>query len=133
MPRRKVLYALCAALAVAAAGVTAAAQTANVTRTIVSRIDYPGDRYVTILATAEIAGGATVAMHTHPGVENSYVLAGEGEFMMQGKPDRHVAAGDAFQIPPGVPHGVRNGPAPMRLVTTYVVEKDKPLATPAPK
>ena len=44
---------------------------------------------------------------------------------------RRYAAGEGFQVPPGVPHSGRNGPAVSRLAITYVVEKDKPLASPA--
>jgi hypothetical protein len=32
-----------------------------------------------------------------------------------------------------VPHGARNGDKPTRLLVTYVVDKDKPLASPAPE
>ena len=35
--------------------------------------------------------------------------------------------------PPEVPHSVRNGPEKCRVVTTYIVEKDKLLASPAPE
>jgi hypothetical protein len=43
-----------------------------------------------------------------------------------------VKAGEGFQIPPDTPHG---GGKPIeakaRLLVTYVVEKGKPLASPA--
>ena len=42
-----------------------------------------------------------------------------------------LAPGDGFQIPPRTPHGGKNGPAKTVLVGTYVVEKGKPLASPA--
>jgi quercetin dioxygenase-like cupin family protein len=51
---------------------------------------------------------------------------------VKGEADRMVGPGDGFQIPPEVPHGVRNGPARTRVAIVYVVEKDKPLASPAP-
>jgi quercetin dioxygenase-like cupin family protein len=128
--------ALCAGLGLLAAGVdagAAAAQTAGITRTILKRIEFPGNNYVTILARAEIAPGGLVARHTHPGVETSYVLAGHGTLLVQGRADQAVGPGDDFQIPPLVPHSARNGDAAMVIVTTYVVEKDKPLASPAPE
>jgi hypothetical protein len=34
-------------------------------------------------------------------------------------------------VPPGVPHGGRNGPRPSKLAATFIVEQDKPLASPA--
>jgi hypothetical protein len=36
-------------------------------------------------------------------------------------------------VPYAVPHLLRNGPARTRVVSVYVVEKDKPLASPAPE
>jgi quercetin dioxygenase-like cupin family protein len=44
-----------------------------------------------------------------------------------------VKAGDGFQVAPETPHGARNGDKPTKLIVTYVVEKDKPLASPAPE
>jgi len=43
-----------------------------------------------------------------------------------------IKAGDAFQIPAETPHaGGKPGDAKSRLLITYVVEKGKPLASPA--
>lgn len=127
--------ALCAALGLVASRAGAQserAQTSGVTRSILQKTEFPGDRYATILMAVEIAPGATVARHTHPGVESAYVLDGGGELKVQGQPDRTVKAKDGFQIPAGVPHSFQGGQQPTRLVITYVVEKDKPLASPAP-
>lgn len=125
--------ALCAALGLTATVAEAeSGATSGITRKVLQRIEYPGDRYVTLLVSAVIAPGALVARHTHPGVESTYILEGGGTFAMQGQPDRPIMAGDSFQIPPLVPHAVRNGPATTRVATCYVVEKDKPLASPAP-
>lgn len=128
--------ALCAGLGLIAGTAdprVAAAQTAGITRTILRRIEFPGDRYVTILARAEIGPGGIVARHTHPGVETSYVLEGKGTLQVKGRDDQAVGPGDTFQIPELVPHAARNGDMRMVIVTTYVVEKDKPLASPAPE
>jgi mannose-6-phosphate isomerase-like protein (cupin superfamily) len=52
---------------------------------------------------------------------------------MEGKPPLKVKAGDGFVIPGGTKHDARNtGTQPLKLVGVYVVEKGKPLATPAP-
>ena len=70
---------------------------------------------------------------THPGDEISYVLAGEGEILMDGNPPLKVKPGDGFIIPGGTKHDAHNtGTQPLRLVGVYVIEKGKPLATPAP-
>jgi quercetin dioxygenase-like cupin family protein len=116
-----------------AAGVPAAhAQQTGLTRTPLQQVDFP-DKYATQSFLVTIAPKATVARHTHPGVEMAYVVAGEGILSVDGEPDREVKAGDSWAVPAGKPHGARNtGSKPMKLVATYVVEKDKPLATPAP-
>jgi quercetin dioxygenase-like cupin family protein len=75
----------------------------------------------------------TIARHTHPGIESSYVLEGGFELPVQGQPTRMLKAGDGFQIPPETPHaGGKPGDKKSRLATTYVVEKGKPLASPVP-
>jgi quercetin dioxygenase-like cupin family protein len=82
---------------------------------------------------AEIAPGATVPRHTHPGVESAYVVEGEGDFFMGSEPAKHLKVGDAYQMPAGMPHSVRNGNQMTKLIITLVYEKDKPLASPAPE
>jgi quercetin dioxygenase-like cupin family protein len=82
---------------------------------------------------AEIQAGATVARHTHPGTESAYIIAGGGELLVMGQSARQVAAGDGFQVPPDTPHSLRNGTKPTVIAATYMVEKGKPLASPAPE
>ncbi len=128
-----VLCAMCAAGGVLAAQVGVSAQSPGFTRTVLNRIEYPGDTMVTIQVLVEIDPNALVPRHTHPGVESGYILEGGGTFGMKGQADRSVSAGDAFQVPYQVPHLLKNGPKKTRVLTVYVVEKDKPLATPAPE
>jgi quercetin dioxygenase-like cupin family protein len=115
------------------AGAPAAhAQQSGLTRTPLQSIDFP-DNYTTASFVVTIAPKAKVARHTHPGVEMGYVLSGEGTLSVDGQPDRKVKAGDSWAIPGGTPHAaVNTGSKPEKLVVTYVVEKGKPLATPAP-
>jgi quercetin dioxygenase-like cupin family protein len=76
--------------------------------------------------------GATVARHTHPGIESTYVMEGEIELPIQGRPTQTMKAGEAFQIPPETPHaGGKASSAKTRLMINYIVEKGKPLASPA--
>jgi quercetin dioxygenase-like cupin family protein len=89
--------------------------------------------YVTINMEVEIDAGVTVARHTHPGIESSYVLEGGFELPVQGQPTRMLKAGDGFQIPPETPHaGGKPGEKKSRIAITDVVEKGKPLVSPAP-
>jgi len=107
-------------------------QTAGLQRTVVHKADVSVPGREAVIARVELAPGVAAGRHTHPGDEISYVVDGEGDILMEGKPTRHVKAGDGFVIPGGVIHDAKNtGSAPLKLVGVYVVEKDKPLATPA--
>jgi len=128
--------AICTAtglVATAASAQTAApTTTAGVTRKILSQIDGPTPGYVTIIAEATIDAGNVVARHTHPGIESGYVLEGNLELPIQGQPTRSLKPGDSFQVPVATPHaGGKASDAKIRVLSTYVVEKDKPLASPA--
>lgn len=108
------------------------APTPGLKRKILSQTDGPMAGYVTVIAEVEIDAGVMVGRHTHPGIESGYVVAGEIELPVQGVPTRSLKAGDGFQIPPNTPHaGAKNGPKMTKVVSTYVVEKGKPLASPA--
>jgi quercetin dioxygenase-like cupin family protein len=134
--RRFGACAVCAAIGLTASEVkaeTQGIQTSGTTRTILSKTEFPGDKYITLLVLGEVPPGATVARHTHPGVESAFVLEGEGVFSVKGQPDRQFKAMDGLQIQPETPHGLRNGNKTSRFAITYVVEKDKPLASPAPE
>ena len=108
------------------------AASGGVTRKILSKTDGPAPGYETLLVEATIEAGVSVGRHTHPGVESAYVLEGGFELPVQGQPTRVIKAGDGFQIPPETPHaGGKAGEAKSRILITYVVEKGKPLASPA--
>jgi quercetin dioxygenase-like cupin family protein len=100
-------------------------------RRILQQTDGPMPGYVTVVVEVEIDAGATVARHTHPGIESSYVTEGSGELLIDGQPGRRVQAGEGFQMPVAVPHSYRNDDKPARLAATFIVEKGKPLASPA--
>ena len=94
---------------------------------------YPSPGYHSVTVKTTVDHGGTVLPHTHPGVEMSYILEGQGVLKVQGQPDRTLAAGDSFSIPAVTVHSLANtGPGALTIVTTYVLEKDKPLATPVP-
>jgi quercetin dioxygenase-like cupin family protein len=109
------------------------AQNPGIQRTVVKKADVSVPGREAVVARVEIAPSASAGRHTHPGDEISYVMEGEGEILMEGQPTLKVKAGDGFVIPGGVKHDARNtGASPLRLVGVYVVDKGKPLATPAP-
>jgi quercetin dioxygenase-like cupin family protein len=116
----------------AAAQGTPSATTPGVTRKILSQMDGPMPGYVTVNVVAEIEPGVLVARHTHPGIESGYVLEGGFDLPIQGQPTLALKPGDGFQVPPETPHaGSKNGDQKTRVAITYVVEKGKPLASPA--
>jgi len=120
-------------LLLAIAGVALFAQNPGVQRTVVKRGDISVPGREAVIARAEIAPGAATGRHTHPGEEISYVIEGEGEILIEGQPALKVKAGDGFIVPNGAKHDARNtGTQTMKLAAIYVVEKGKPLATPAP-
>jgi quercetin dioxygenase-like cupin family protein len=110
---------------------TPAPSASGIKRTILQQMDGPMPGYVTVMVLAEIAADALVGRHTHPGVESAFVIEGGGVLSVQGQPEKTGKPGDVFQIPPEMPHSFKSGDKPTRLNVTLVVEKGKPLASPA--
>lgn len=110
-----------------------AAQQANqqIKRTILQKSDVPGTNYETVFGIAEIAPNAEFASHTHPGTESSYLVEGSITLNVKGQPTREVKAGESVFIPAGVPHSGSAGASGAKILAAWVVEKGKPLASPA--
>lgn len=100
-------------------------------RTPLQKIEYP-DGHFTYILLVEVEANSTVARHTHPGIESAYVLEGEGELLIDGNPPIAIKPGVSFAIQPGTPHSATTRDKPVRLIATLVVDKTKPLASPAP-
>jgi quercetin dioxygenase-like cupin family protein len=112
--------------------VSALAQQSAIKRTPLQTVDFPPG-YNVVSAIAEIAPGNCAGRHTHPGVESSYVIEGALVLKVAGKPDQTFKAGDSFQIPPNTPHDACTVPGQVfKILANYIVEKGKPLASPAP-
>jgi quercetin dioxygenase-like cupin family protein len=87
----------------------------------------PGREVVQV--RAEFEPGGSVGKHTHPGEEFGYLLEGSLEIEITGKPAATLKAGDSFFVPAETAHAARNpGKGPAKVLSTYVVEKGKPLA-----
>jgi quercetin dioxygenase-like cupin family protein len=127
--------AICSAIGLVAASSSAGAQSQppGFSRKVLQKTEYPGDKYVCILVEVDIEPNALIARHTHPGVESGYLVSGSSTLLVKGQPDRVLKPGDGYQVPPETPHSVRNGPEKSIVSATFIVEKDKPLATPAPE
>jgi quercetin dioxygenase-like cupin family protein len=115
------------------AGAPALAQQPEpVKRTVLQKNDFPGDKMTTLLVLIEIAPNFVVARHTHPGIETGLVQDGQVTLTVDGQPEKTVKAGESYTNPAAVPHIAKAGPQGVKLIATFVVEKDKPLATAAP-
>ena len=131
IPARSAAILLGGILSIAAG--TLFAQASGLTRVMVGKGDVSVPGREAVVARVEVAPGAKAGRHTHPGDEISYVMEGEATLLIDGQPPKQVKAGESFVIPAGVVHDAHNNStAPIKLVGVYVVEKGKPLATPAP-
>jgi quercetin dioxygenase-like cupin family protein len=119
-----------AALLVAAAAVLSSQQP-TVTRTVLQRADLsvPGREAVT--ARAELPAGGTTGRHTHPGEEITYVLEGTITLEVDGAASRTLKPGDVAVIPAGRIHNASAVNGKATVIANYIVDKGKPLTTPA--
>ncbi|MCJ2068256.1 cupin domain-containing protein [Methylobacterium sp. J-030] len=124
---------LAAVLLVGLATLSAQATDAPITRTPLQSAETPEAAHSAQSYLVSVAPHAVVARHTHPGVEMGYCVSGGLTVSVAGQPDRQIKAGDSWVFPVGTPHSLANtGEVPAQLVVTFVVEKDKPLSSPAP-
>jgi quercetin dioxygenase-like cupin family protein len=101
-------------------------------RTTLQTVDFPPG-YETVSVIAELPSNSCTGRHTHPGAESAYVLEGEAVAKFDGKPDLILKAGQPLQFGPGVVHNVCNSSGePFKALAHYIVEKGKPLSSPAP-
>jgi len=108
------------------------AQQPGFSRTAIQRGDLSVPGHEVVQAIAEFAPGSTSGAHTHPGEEAGYLLEGSLVFEITGKPTVTLKAGETFFVPAGIVHNATNkGSVRARVLATYIVEKGKPIATPA--
>ena len=114
------------------ASVTLYAQQPGFTRKMLQDQDLSVSERHAVQALAEFVPGGAAGKHTHPGEELGYVLEGTLQLEIAGQPPRTVKAGEAFFVPAGLVHDGKNiGNGPAKVLATYVVEKGKPVASPA--
>jgi len=128
------LKTLVLALALLLAGMAAtAAQQSGAKRTVLQKADVPGTVYESVFVMVEAPGAVQVGRHSHPGTEQGTLIEGEITLMVEGQPDKTYKSGDSWLIPAGVIHDAKTGAVGSKAIVIYIVEKGKPLATPAPK
>jgi quercetin dioxygenase-like cupin family protein len=104
-------------------------QAGGIQRTLLQTSDVPGTDYETVFGIAEIAPNTPFASHTHPGTEMGYVMEGSLTHNIEGRPTREAKVGDSILIPAGVSHSGRAGPNGAKIISAWVVERKKPLAS----
>ena len=104
----------------------------DIKRTILQKFDVPGSNYETIIALVEIVPNGVIGKHTHFGIDSGVLQSGDISLNTAGGSEQNVKAGDSWQIPPNTVHWGKAGPNGAKIINTYMVEKGKPLATPAP-
>ena len=126
------LCSLSGFIATDASAQTAVNTTPGVARKVLSQTDGPSPGYVTLIVDIEIEPGVTIGRHTHPGIESAYMLEGGFDLPIEGQPTKSLKPGDAVVVPANTPHaGTKNGDKKSHIISTYIVEKGKPLASPA--
>ena len=86
-----------------------------------------------VIGKATLPAGTAIGFHVHPGDEAGYVLKGTVIWKTKGQPDKTLKAGDSFFNPRGAAHSIAATEASdVMVVSTWIVDKGKPLATPAP-
>jgi len=106
------------------------AQQSEIKRTDLLRHDLsvPGREVVQV--RVDIPSGTAFPKHSHPGEEMVYMIEGNLEYQLEGRPPVTLKAGEVLFIPAGTVHAVKNvGSGNGAELATYVVEKGKPLLT----
>ena len=130
---KKSLLAACAVAVFAISTVVCAQAPAPIKRTPLQKVDVPGSTTMEVITgIAEVMRNVNIGRHTHAGAETGYLIEGQLTLLVEGKPPLEVKAGESYQVPLNAVHDARSGPAGAKVLAVYIVEKGKPLATPAP-
>jgi len=85
-----------------------------------------------VQAIVDLPNGARSGRHTHPGEQVGSMLEGTIILAVEGKPQRTRKAGDTFFVAKArIQETSNESGAPAKILALSMVEKGKPLATPA--
>ena len=100
----------------------------GIKRTALERKDLSVPGREVVLVRVDFAPGVAFPPHNHPGEEIAYVIEGELEYQLEGKPPVTLKPGDVLFIPAGAIHSAKNvGSVNAAELAMYIVEKGKPL------
>ena len=86
-----------------------------------------------VIGTLVLPPGTAVGFHEHPGDESGYIVKGRAVWKVRGQPDKTLEAGASFFNPRGAVHSLAGADSGDTLViSSWIVDKGKPLATPVP-
>ena len=132
MSKRTAVGAGATAALVAIALGTLAAQAPAYKRTVLQQVDLSVPGREAVMALAEFPAGSETGRHTHPGEEISFVELGPFVLEIEGQPARTLKTGEVFMVPAGKVHNGHPTPGgTAKVVATYVIEKGKPVSSPA--
>jgi quercetin dioxygenase-like cupin family protein len=129
---RRAVGATGAILLVVGLGGVAAQQAATFKRTVLQQFDLSAPGREAVQAMVEFPAGSETGRHTHPGEEISFVEQGPFVLEIEGQPAKTLKTGEAFMVAAGKIHnGHPPAGATAKVLATYVIEKGKPVSTPA--
>lgn len=132
MVKRSMLGSVGTALLLAATVVGVGAQQPTFKRTVLQQFDLSAPGREAVMAMVEFPAGSETGRHTHPGEEISFVEAGPFVLEIEGQAPKTLNTGEVFMVPAGRIHnGHPAGQNTAKVLATYVIEKGKPVSTPA--
>ena len=101
-------------------------------RTVLLQEDLAMPGHEVVQAIVDLPNGARSGRHTHPGEQVGSRLEGTIILAVEGKPQRTRKAGDTvFVAKARIHETINESGAPAKILALSMVEKGKPLATPA--
>jgi quercetin dioxygenase-like cupin family protein len=133
MTTRRAMSGTTAIFLVLGLGALGAQQAPAFKRTVLQQFDLSAPGREAVQAMVEFPAGSETGRHTHPGEEISFVEAGPFVLEIDGEAPKTLKTGDAFMVPAGKIHnGHPASGGTAKVLATYVIEKGKPVTTPAP-
>jgi hypothetical protein len=109
---------------------SAIAQQADITRSVLRSIDFPAG-YTTVTAIVERAGHLRGPSHSSS-IDSGFVIQGDLVLNVDGKPEQTLTTGDSYETQPLVPPDACSVSGD-KLIDSWVIERGKPLSSPAPR
>jgi len=127
--KKNLFIAIATILLIGTYTISSSAQTKNgISRTELQRHDMSTPNTEMVQAHIDFEPGTAFGNHNHPGEEIIYVLEGELEYVVKGKPPVILKKGEVLFIPAGTIHSAKNvGNSKASELATYIVEKGKPI------